>query len=376
VGNICLEDEYYIKLKEACLTIHWISASGAVRIGGPGSIPLGEFSELGEQSSFIHDSNRTAITSPLNSRIRRLKTSINVIKTEARISPPTTEDRILTADQDDIISAPAVFYDTFSDSRFPITDLRTISAELKLIITGAGPGQGGTWIDELTVVNTDTVLMWEFADQFKIKDARFLTFNDLINGVDFTIEQIPGIPTFCNKNLIITLLETPGKSKLIPQESSIEKEIDFAIDPIPVKIVDNLFLIFGNLGGATSTLTSTQIAREYWLLEPPTQELIDAFNDQTPNDALFDDVTSLANMIEAVPGLDATIFGIIRTFTADVDTLQMDMNVTIFGTAFNGTVASVLQQDGIDYLFSTNTIQFSKDKPLFAGNGGSFLVGF
>jgi len=209
-----------------------------------------------------------------------------------------------------------------------------------------------------------------------ISDSRFLSFNNLVNGVDFDKIQIPALPTFCDKDLNQVLIDADPKSELIVNESSISKELDFAVDPKTVNII-NHGIVFSDAFPDTCTTSEDlqMIMKEYWLLEPPTSQLLAAFNKDTPNDDIFDNPTNVANMVEAVPGLSEKIFGIIRVVNPVLNSVNWSFTAEIFGIADNETVR-LAHSFGPNLDLSTNVIQFSKDKPLFAGNGGEFLQGF
>jgi len=167
VGNICLEDEYYIKLKKPCRPIHWISASAPVFIGGSGEIFITGFAKLNEQANFIH------ITKPRipgllgGLEIIRRDKAENVFLTEARTSPPTTEFRTVTgtiadagafgdiryiesAGESEIIfgrfRSNPVNCDTFTGDpvlRPAPTSATIFKVIMDLNIPGTSPGEGG-----------------------------------------------------------------------------------------------------------------------------------------------------------------------------------------------------------------------------------------
>ncbi len=330
--------------------------------------------------------------------ITRRQRSETIFVDEAR--DPVTANRTVTATQDDlgpfddtryinssgeseiffpIFSTPVKCDDLVSD---PILNPSPNNATmfkivLDLNIPGTSPGVGGRWNHVIRVDKFDYVQLFEFQKTFKITDARFLSFNTLTNGVDFTNEQIPNDPTFCDTDLIVSFPTVADfHNKLIVNESSIPKELDASIDPIPVSIIDHGIVIAdGQILSCSATEDIDLNMREYWLLEPPTSALLAAMDASTPNDALFDDITTLANMQEAFPGLDAEIFGIIRTSASDLNSFNWTFTGNIFGIADDETIR-LAATFGPNLDLSTNTIQFSEGKKLFAGNGGRDLVGF
>lgn len=404
MGNICLEDEYYIKLKKPCRPIHWISASGAVRIAGPGEIFLTGFAKLNEQAKPIH------VTLPRipgflgGLEITRRNRKETILVDEPRT--PTTQNRTVTATQADLESllattgairyiesageaeiifgrfrANPVNCDTFAGDpilRPAPTSATIFKIFLDLNIPGTSPGNGGDWQHKFRIDQFDYVQLFPFQKPFTISDARFLSFNvgNLVNGVDFDKELVPGLPKFCDNDISPVLQNTVTKSELIVNESSISKELPFAVDPTVVNIINHGIAISdGFFVDCTVSENIDLLMKEFWLLEPPTSELLAAFDADTPNDDLFDNVTNVANMIEAEPGLDAKIFGIIRTSGGNINTLDWSYEAEIFGIADNETIRLMLSF-GPNLDLSTNTIQFSKDKRLFAGNGGLNLLGF
>lgn len=402
MGSIKLEDEFYISLKKPCLPIHWISASSPVFIGGPGEIFITGFSKLNEQAKPIHVTlpRIPAFLGGLEITRRNRKEVILVDEPRA----PTTQNRTVTATQADLESLLAttgairyiesageaeIIFGRFRSNpvrcstldgdpilRSAPTSATIFKIFLDLNIPGTSPGDGGDWQHKFRIDQFDYVQLFTFQKPFTISDARFLSFNNLANGVDFDKIVIPALPTFCDTDLSLVLRTADPKSELIVNESSIPKELDFAVDPTVVNIIDHGIAISdGLLVDCTVSEDIDLFMREYWLLEPPTSELLAAFDADTPNDELFDNVTNVANMIEAEPGLDAKIFGIIRTSGGNINALDWSYEGEIFGIADNETIRLMLSF-GPNLDLSTNTIQFSKDKRLFAGNGGLNLVGF
>jgi len=372
--SLKLDKEFYITLKGQCLPINWFSPSNVVEIEGIGEIQFAGFDTLNEQGREIFLSNgRIGGQQPTSIRRRRDHENIFLI-----------EERTVGSEIKTVSAGIAEFGSETSRSYL---DLQTLffddplfQADFNLRTINVGPGDTGDYEHKLTVSAFDFVRMNEFAEPLKLTDTTFLSFNNLINGVDFTNEQIPGSPTFCNQNLSQPLRATDFfgnptfKNKLIVNESSIPKELSFAIDPIQKIIILNQFTGANSNRISSSTSMSTTLnMKEYWMTAPSSQALKDAFDQFNPNDDLFDGLLSFGNIVEAIPGQDVSIFGSIRTSTGTMDALSMTMTVDLFGT---NNASLLIHGNGIDYHNSVNVIQFSRGKKLFAGNGGLNLVGF
>ena len=412
--SLKLDKEFYITLKGQCLPINWISSSRNVRIAGVGEIFISGFARLNEQHKPIHVVTPRRAANIGGLEIIRRDRAENIFLTEERTAG--TQERTITASTGDegtfgdiryiegagegeIIfgGATAVKCDGLAGSPFLIggpTSATTFKLVMDLNIVDIGFFDFGNWEHKMRVDKFDYAQLFKFEFQdfqnegaitdspFKIKDSRFLSFNNLVNGVDFTNEQIPGSPTFCNQNLSPPLKATdffgnPSfKNKLIVNDSSISKEIQTPIDKHSVVGIDHGVVISDGVLLECSASDSLDFDfKEYWLLEPATTFLLDAFNSDTPNDDLFDNPTIMQNMIEAAPGLDATIYGILRVLNPRPFTYNYSVTAEIFGVADDAIIRLALTF-GPDLDLSTNTIQFSKGKKLFAGNGGLNLLGF
>jgi len=409
MGNCELSEGYYITLRDPCLPTNWISSSDIVEIAGVGEIFFDDFSFLNEQHKPIHVINPPRQPGFSGRRITRTRRFEDILVFEERTSPPTTEFRTITATEADLGPFINFSYDTgeFFEQLFVGTEGQQaicsvggnpnvgsgiidsgVRIILNLNIRNSSAGDGGDWEHELKADLFDVVNLYPFEaldagageilpTPFAIRDSRFLSFNTLTNGVDIEMQQIPGTPTFCNNKISGAFLNADPKNEIIINESSIEKEIPTPVDLTEVVIYDR-GISFDGADPDTCGMSGNygMQLKEYWLLEPPTTDLLAAMDPNTPNNVLFDDITSMQKMVEATAGQTELIYGIIRISTGFINSFNWTSNSNVFGGIANETKVRMSHVFGIDMAESTNTIQFSKDKPLFAGNGGLNLVGF
>lgn len=394
MGRLKLSEGYYIT-NNPCLPINWISPSILVAFEGAGSPAHSNFDNLQEQSAGVHFVGGNAgglATADPPIEIVRHRVREKVLLTAPRTSPFIVETRSISATEADIGPVTNTIYDNSLISQIgsgptlsvcgggpfpPLPPFRirpVIEIELK-IATQFPPDE---WVNTLTVVTFDTAGRYIFTEPVFIEDARFLSFNITAINTDFTNEQISKDRDFCNKTLRDAIQSAGGAgdnfNKLTAEASSVPQELNVPFDLTFVQSANTLHHTGGSTGTSCSMSTNfrTPQIREYWLLEPQTSALDAAFNEATPNDAVFDDPTSLANMVEAAPGLDADIFGVIRTFKGNVDSFSWS-STNQMGTVATPSMFHTLSQS-VDTKSTFNTIQFSKNRPMYAVNGGIDMV--